>query len=169
MRMICLVVLLFSFTALAKPCGLTGSIEERIKECAQSKGNFALVTLTEKGVEVYKDLKSGLIWGNRISSDFNHYGSQKACKLELSGHESLSHLKWRLPSIKEFETASQHGMKLALPNLEHHYWSSTGVKTKRSRRRRAAPVQVYIWNGFEEKIDSGDLKEAASVRCVSRE
>lgn len=169
MRFIYLIPLIISVSAWAKPCGLTGSVEDRIKECAQSKGNFALVTLTEKGHEVYKDLKSGLIWGTRVPTDFNHYGSQKACSSEVNGYEALSDLKWRLPSIKEFESASQHGMKAALPNLEHYYWSSTGVKRKRSRRRRSVPAQVYIWNGFEEKVDTGDLKDAASVRCVARD
>jgi hypothetical protein len=38
-----------------------------------------LVALSEKGIAIYEDLKSKLIWGDRIAMDFNQYGSQKAC------------------------------------------------------------------------------------------
>lgn len=150
-----------------KPCGLQGSTEERIKDCSVTKGNFALVTLTEKGSEFYKDLKTGLIWGSRITIDFNHYGSQKACDGEVSGYDLK--LKWRLPSIREFEQASAHGMKEALSNTTHSYWSSTPVKMERKRRRNAPPAQNYIWDGFEQRTDVGDLKDGASVRCVAKD
>lgn len=153
----------------AKPCGLQGSIEERIKECAQTKGNFALVAVSEKGMEFYKDLKSGLIWGSRITTDFNHYGSQKACSNDVFGYQILSSLKWRLPTIREFEQAAAAGMKAALPNTDHAYWSSTPVKRRKYRRRRAVPASAYLWDGYEEKTDAGDLKDGASVRCVAKE
>ena len=157
-------------SAFAKPCGLQGTIEERIKDCSQVKGTFAVISVSEKGDEIYKDLKSQLIWGNRISTDFNHFGAQKACSEEVSGYQVLNSLKWRLPSIKELEEAAAHGMKAALPNMEHSYWSSTPVTTKKSRRRRRGPVGVYLWDGLEEKTDVGDLlKDGASVRCVARE
>lgn len=168
MKVFYLLSCLLLSNAFAKPCGLTGSIEERIKDCAQTKGNFVLVAATEKGLEIYKDVKSGLIWGSRITSDFNHYGSQKACDEEVSGYGIP--MKWRLPTINEFEAAASHGMKAALPNMNHWFWSSTPVKTKRKyRRRRAVPASVYLWDGVEEKTDVGDLKDGASVRCVARD
>lgn len=169
MRLFYLLSFFLLTSAYAKPCGLEGTVEERIKDCAQTKGNFVLVSATEKGLEIYKDIKSGLIWGGRIVSDFNHYGSQKACTQALSDYLVLSTMKWRLPTIKEFENAYVHGMKAAVPNAEHAYWSSTPVKTRRNRRRRAQPARVYLWDGYEEKTDTGDLKDAASVRCVARE
>lgn len=169
MRLIYLLPFFILTSAYAKPCGLQGTVEERVKDCAQTKGNFVLVAATEKGLEIYKDIKSGLIWGSRIVSDFNHYGSQKACSEAVSDYLAISTMKWRLPTIKEFEDAYVHGMKAAVPNAEHAYWSSTPVKTRRNRRRRAPPAQVYLWDGYEEKTDTGDLKDAASVRCVGRE
>lgn len=169
MRLIYLIPLFVFTSAFAKPCGLQGSIEERIKDCSQTKGNFALVTINEKEQETFKDLKSGLIWGSRIPTDFNHYGSQMACVEEVSGYQSLNTLKWRLPTIREFEDAAIHGMKEALSNMDHSYWSSTSVKIRRTRRNRAQPSQVFLWDGIENKTDSGDLKDAASVRCVAKE
>lgn len=158
----------FSTEPAKKPCGLVGNIEERIKDCAVTKGNFALVRITEKGIETYKDTKSGLVWGSRITSDFNHYGSQKACSDEASNDQNLN-LRWRLPTIREFEDAANRGMKAALQNMEHTYWSATPVKTKRRRSRRGPPAQVFLWDAHLEKTDFGDLKDAASVRCVAKE
>lgn len=169
MRLFYFIPFLIISSAFAKPCGLQGTVEERIKDCATVKGNFALVSVSEKGAEIYKDLKSKLIWGNRISTDFNHYGSQKACNEEVSEYVTISTVKWRLPTIREFEEAATHGMKTALPNMEHSYWSSTPVMKKRSRRRRAMPAGVFIWDGFAEKTDVGDLKDGASVRCVAKD
>lgn len=169
MKVVAFFYLIFITSAFARPCGLQGSIEERIKDCNQTNGDFALIAASEKGPEFFKDLKTGLIWGNRITSDFNHYGSQKACSGEISGYEILSSLKWRLPTIPEFEVAATHGMKTALPNMNYWFWSSTPVKTKRKYRRRGVPAQAYLWDGVEEKTDVGDLKDGASVRCVAKE
>lgn len=169
MRYLYLIPFFFISTAFAKPCGLQGTVEDRIKDCNQSKGNFVLVSATDKGVEFYQDTKTKLIWGSRIPTDFNHYGSQKACDDEVSGYEVLGSLKWRLPSIREYETAAANGMKEALPNMNHWFWSSTPVKTRRKYRRRAVPASVYLWDGSEQKTDVGDLKDGASVRCVAKD
>ena len=157
-------------SAFAKPCGLEGTIEERIKNCSLTKASFALISLTDKGAEFYLDTKSKLIWGSRVATDFNQYGSQKACSVEVSEYQTLNSLKWRLPSIREFEEAAANGMKTALSNMDHSYWSSTPVLSKKTKRRRARAVGVYVWDGLEEKSDVGDnLKDAASVRCVARQ
>jgi hypothetical protein len=170
MRLIYLFSFLVVTSAFAKPCGLKGTIDERIKECAQVKGTFALVAVSEKGTAIYEDTKSKLIWGDRIAMDFNQYGSQKACSGEATEYQMLDTLKWRLPTIRELEEAAAHGIKAALPNMEHSYWSSTPVLTKKTRRRRARAVGVYLWDGFEERTGTGDnLKDAASVRCVARQ
>lgn len=159
-------LLLFSAPIFASsPCGLEGSIEERIKNCNHAKEHFVLVMRDEKGQEVYKDIKSNLIWGDRISIDFNHYGSQKACD---SIEHVLKDLSWRLPTISEFEAAASHGMKAALPRLNHSYWTSTPVKIKRRGRRNKNPAQNFIWDATAEVSETGDLRDAASVRCVAK-
>lgn len=151
------------------PCGKEGSLEDRIKSCNLTKENFILVARTETGVEIYKDSKSDLIWSDRIKTDFNHYGSQKACVDESPELALFKDLKWRLPTIREFEDSAIHGMKSALPNMTYWFWTSTPLKSKsRGRRRRAPPAQSFLWDGVEQKSDVGDLKDAASVRCVAR-
>lgn len=152
------------------PCGLEGSVEDRIKSCNFIKENFALVARTDKGLEIYKDTKSGLIWSDRLTMDFNHYGSQKACGDEIPDAQILKDMKWRLPTIHELEVAATHGMKAALPKSAYTYWSSTPVKSSRKqRRRRTFTASNFLWDGTEERTDTGDLKDAASVRCVSKE
>lgn len=170
MKIFILFSFFISFSSFAKPCGLQGSVDDRIKDCSQVKGRFSLVAMTENGLEIYKDTQTGLIWGPRILSDFNHYGSNMACSEEVSGYLNIGALKWRLPTIQEFESAYSNGMKSALSNSEHTYWSSTPVRSRKVRRRRSTqPSQVYLWDGKEERSDTGDLKDAASVRCVTRD
>ncbi len=152
------------------PCGKEGSLEDRIKSCNLTKESFALVTRSETGIEIYKDIKSGLIWSDRIMMDFNHYGSQKACANGSPVLALIKDLKWRLPTIREFEQSAIHGMKSVLPNMTYWFWTSTPHKKKhrRGRRRRAQPSQSFLWDGVEQKSDVGDLRDAASVRCVAR-
>jgi hypothetical protein len=168
MKILIILSILFLNSAWADPCGITGSVDERIKSCNSTKGNFALVVRDEKGLEVYKDLKSGLLWGDRISVDFNHYGSQKACSTDLVEAELLKDVHWRLPTIHEFESGAAHGMKLALPHMDHGFWTSTPFKQKRVRRRSANLGLTFLWDGLSEHSETGDLKEAASVRCIGK-
>lgn len=168
MRLSTLILLLFSASLMAAPCGKEGSLEERIKDCNSTLGNFALVHRSEAGFEIHKDLKSGLIWSDRLSVEFNQYGSQKACGQDLPGLEALKDLKWRLPTIRELEVLAHHGMKESVGKMNYAFWSSTPVKFRSRRARRRNPVQAYLWDGIADKTDAGDLRDAASVRCVSR-
>lgn len=132
------------------------------------KETFVLITRTDKGLEIYKDTKTNMVWGDRIISDFNHYGSQKACGDDLPEALLLKEIKWRLPTVREFEVAASHGMKTSISHMDHAFWTSTPVKTKRRRTRRSPPAQVFLWDGLENRTDVGDIKDAASVRCVGQ-
>ena len=168
MRFLIFICFAFSVSAWGQPCGLEGSIDERIKSCRLTKGEFVLIARNATGVEIFKDSKSGLIWGDRITSDFNHYGSSKACNDSIPEAEILKGINWRLPTVREFEEAAVHGMKVSLSRMHYHFWSSTEVKRGKGRHRRAAPAQAFLWDGDAEKTDVADLKDAASVRCVGK-
>lgn len=168
MKLLLVFIFLLTSSVWARPCGLEGSVDHRIQDCGLTKGNFGLVSRNEKGNEIYKDLKTGLLWGDRIPVDFNHYGSSKACSAENFESLVLPEAKWRLPTINEFEVAASHNMKNALPRMFHAFWSSTSMKIKSKRLRKKIPARAYLWDGLEERTDSGDLKDAASVRCVSK-
>lgn len=164
-------LMMTSAFAAPAPCGLQGTLDERIKECATAKGNFILVSRTVKGSEVYKDSKSGLIWGPRISYEFNHYGSSKACGDENPVSQIFKDLVWRLPTLKEFEQGAANGIKSSLSDMGHWFWTSTPVgKTKKKyRRRKAAPTSVFMWDGTEEVAGTGSLMDVGSVKCVTRD
>lgn len=169
MKSFIFVMTLFVSSAFAaSPCGKEGTIDERIKNCNFAKGEFVLVARDDKGLEIYKDSKTGLIWGDRITTDFNHYGSQMACNRDLREAELLKDVDWRLPSVREFEVAASHGMKDSLPHMLHAFWTSTPVKVKTKRRRKTILVGAYLWDGDAQKTDAGDLKDGASVRCVAK-
>lgn len=170
MQIYVLLLLLMIQNAFANPCGLSGSVDERMKECNLVKGNFSLVMKTETGLEVYKDTKSGLIWGDRIGFEFNHYGSQKSCGNE-NPEATLLPIKWRLPTIREFEQSAANGLKAALPKITYSFWTSTTASKgkRKTRRRKAMPASVYVWNAVDETTETGSLMDAASVRCVARE
>jgi len=151
----------------AYPCGKEGSIDERIKNCNHAKSDFVLVLRDEKGLEIYKDTKTGMLWGDRITTDFNHFGSSKACSHDLIEATLLKDVNWRLPTVREFEVAASHGMKEALPRMYHTFWTSTPVKIKTKRRRRVVMAGAYLWDGEAQRTDTGDLKDGASVRCIA--
>lgn len=151
------------------PCGKEGTLEERIKQCNSTKENFVLVSRADNGIEIYKDQKSGLIWSDRMKMEFNHYGSAKACNLDSQELSLFKDLKWKLPSLQDFERSSANGMKTSLPNMGYWFWTSTPVKVKhRGRRRRGVMAQSFVWDGENQKYEVADLKDAASVRCVAR-
>ncbi len=167
MKYLIMLTFLFSSQIFATPCGQEGSVDDRIKNCNFAKGDFVLVARDDKGLEIYQDTKTSLIWGDRITVDYNHFGSQKACSEDLAEAQLLKTVHWRLPNVHEFEVASTHGMKTALPHMDHGFWTSTPVKMK--RRRRANPAQAFLWDGLLEKTETGDLKDGASVRCIGKE
>lgn len=169
MKYLMVFILILTGNTWATPCGLEGKVEERIRNCNHSKGEFVLVVRDERGTEIYKELKTGVFWGDRIPIDFNHYGSQQACSNDLIEHKLLEEVKWRLPTLREFQVATSHGMKESLPHMNHTFWTSTPVRSKRkSRRRNALSAQAFLWDGPEEKSETGDLKDGASVRCVGK-
>ncbi len=167
MRFLVILCFVFSASAWAQPCGLEGSTEERIKSCNLTKGDFVLIARSASGVEIFKDSKSGLIWGDRITSDFNHYGSAKACDDSIPEAEMLKEIKWRLPTVRDFEEAAIRGMKTSLSRMHYHFWTSTQIKQRTGRRRRIV-LQSLLWDGNAEKTDVADAKDAASVRCVGK-
>ncbi len=169
MKFIFLVCLLSSgLLAADAPCGKEGTLDDRIKNCNLTKENFILVARSERGIEIYKDAKTGLIWSDRISTDFNHYGSQKACSGEVPELDLFKDLKWRLPTVREFEESAMNGMKTILPHMTYWFWTSTPQKVRSRGRRRASPSQSFLWDGVEQKSDVGDQKDAASIRCVAK-
>jgi hypothetical protein len=106
-------------------CGLTGSVEERIKDCsAQSDSiNGIFVLVSRAGLnEVFMDKNTKLIWSDSLAAKMNHPDAEKACRSDLKEMAGISG-SWRLPSINEYKTAN--GIRESLPRMDNWFWSSS--------------------------------------------
>ena len=107
--------LLLAFTSNAfaenTPCGLEGTIEERIQDCAQN--------------EVYLDTQTHLIWGDLIRKKIGERIAHFACELNLRENGNLPG-KFRLPTLAEYQAADADGIRSALPRMSGNwFWTST--------------------------------------------
>lgn len=148
-----------------RPCGLTGSIEERMENCSYQvpqRFNMVLVTRTEKLKEVWLDVNNNLLWSDRLPNKMNLANAQLACKTTTEEMAFLNEFQWRLPSGTEFQISGesvigsfhyQNG-----PEENNWYWSST-IKGR----------MVMIFNTLDASTTSSPFTNSrnGSVRCVS--
>jgi hypothetical protein len=132
LKVFCLLSIFASFYVQAAeptPCGLEGTVEDRIKDCAVQDGsvhgNFTLVTRTTEFKEIYLDEKSKLLWSDRLADGMTHFKAQESCKSDLAEVVNVKGLTWRLPSIDEYKEADKNGVRAALPNMSDWFWSSS--------------------------------------------
>lgn len=150
------------------PCGLEGSIEERIRDCSiqQSEARssdriFVLVTRDTDFKEIHKDTKSGLLWSGILLKKMSQYDAQRTCKSEFTGILKSSSTPGRLPTIEEYKVAETHGFRTAFPNTGYlWFWSSTELGEKYANKGS-------VFNGVDGNTDSNHLWVDYSVRCVA--
>ena len=111
------------------PCGLKGTVDERIKDCSyqsnpDKKKAFTLVSRSKDFHEVYKDTATGLLWSDRLPH-MSQISAQTACNSNVKEVSGISDVTWRLASIEDFKKAEQNGIRKELPNMGYWYWSST--------------------------------------------
>jgi hypothetical protein len=146
------------------PCGLKGSVDERVKNCSyqlnSEKEGFILVTRTKDFKEVHKEIKTGLLWGDRLPLSMTHYNAEKACKADLGEVGGISEMTWRLPSKEEYEEAEKNGIRKALPNMNYWFWSSSVRRNDSDVAWQFLGDFGYTYNLYRSSEDS--------VRCVAR-
>ncbi len=151
------------------PCGLKGSVDERIKDCSyqltSEKEGFVLVTRSKDFKEVHKEVSTGLFWSDRLPKTMNHYSAEKACNSSLKEVAGISGVTWRLPSKEEYEQAEKNGIRKALPNMSYWFWSSSVHRNNSD--------YAWLFNGYDGFVDyyyrsDGNDYDYYSVRCVAR-
>lgn len=151
------------------PCGLKGSVDERIKDCSyqltSEKEGFVLVTRSKDFKEVHKEVSTGLFWSDRLPKTMDHYSAEKACNSSLKEVAGISGVTWRLPSIDEYKEAEKNGIRKALPNMNYWFWSSSV--------HRSYSSYAWLFDGFDGSTDwygRGRSRRGfiVSVRCVAR-
>jgi hypothetical protein len=147
------------------PCGLKGSIDERIRDCSyqltsETEG-FVLVTRSKDFKEVHKEISTGLLWSDRLASNMNHWRAEEACKVSLKVAD-ISGVTWRLPTYDEYENADKKVIRNTLPNMNYLFWtSSRSVMTSRS---------AWMFDGEYGGAVMGDIFSSRhSVRCVAND
>ncbi len=156
----------FPSTVEAKtPCGLNGPIPDRIRDCSEQessiKGVFNLVTRTKEFKEIYKDTKSGLLWGDRLETGMNHFKAMEACKADLDEVGQINEVSWRLPSKEEYEEANKNEVRAALPNMDYWFWTST--------LNASNPNHAWFYNGLDGVLSNYNRSYGNdSVRCIGR-
>lgn len=138
-------------------CGLTGTVNERIQDCATRLPNWvALVTRDSRGQEVYVDLYTGKIWGDVIAKGAPQKAASKACSGILAHIGGLSEIKWRLPSLEDYEEAEKRRALDLIPNNNTGFWTSTTDYHETG--------MGYQFNG---RVIMDKLKYLGAVRCVA--
>ncbi|MBC7691491.1 MAG: hypothetical protein H7222_06955 [Methylotenera sp.] len=170
------------------PCGLSGSLAERILDChtqkqvpAEVTGTFSSWSLVSRVLgkdggfsEVWKDdAPGGLVWGDTtealtLADTFTRDEAgkvvEKACvsASTATSRGNISDSNWRLATPADFVSAQSHGLLKALPNLQTSFWTAFEVDPEYGFQ------QVY--NSYDGKIDTMIAVKGAvySVRCVIR-
>ena len=147
------------------PCGLKGSIDKRIRDCSSQltskKEGFVLVTRTKDFKEVYKETKTGLLWGDRLPSTMTHIEAERECNAGLAEVAKITEVTWRLPTREEYAEAEKNGIIKALPNMYDWFWSSSV--------HRSYPNYTWVFiGGIGYTGKYVPYYSFYSVRCVGR-
>jgi len=168
-----IIALLFASTTTfaAAPCGLNGSVKERIADCKESSGpEFKLVTRTQKGHEIYMGARTGVIWSADLSTQKNFYSDKVSsiCSKDQAEFGGLK-LKWILPPAERFIQALKYKIQSDLPGVsQRNYWTSNAddfyVNSRYifegSRNYRSDSQGNYVFTHLE--IEDG----YAFVKCI---
>ena len=144
-------------------CGLSGSIQERIKDCNKTIGNFSLVAKNSKGVEIYLDNISSYLWSDNLHAQMTNLHADEVCRALYDFDEAIGiDADWRLPSRQEFSRAFDNGISSSLPDMEDNFWTA-------SRPRDSDDDGMYVFNAREGEgyATVQDFRERYEVRCVA--
>jgi len=150
-------------------CGLNGSVAERIQDCSHEEGatlvDLALVSRDQDQNEIYKNMKTGLIWGSPLASVVNYAEAKNLCA-QFTG---LGVKNWKLPSLNDFDSL---GLFEPLPNMKDiYYWTSTPLPRGGAEPQPDSEVKYQmIVNGSytHEMISMLRTFKGIAVRCVTQ-
>ncbi len=159
----------FLYTTLKKfdpaskyPCGLSGGIYDRIRDCSHQqdsrKERFVLVSRQKDFSEIYQEVNTGLLWGDELPTKEPYYLASNSCDKYLKADSELGKLPWRLPTKFEFEEAERNFVRTSLPRMESVFWTSSAYP--------ATPNLAWVFSYKGYSVLSGRGREGISARCV---
>lgn len=139
-------------------CGLKGTIEARIRNCAGKKyyreDSLILVSLNrELEMDIGKDPKTGLLWSNRLMQEMTHYDAEKACLSNLKETAGIK-ASWKLPSIEEILDARNR----SLVNIDNGSWTRS--------LHPHNPEQAWVFDSVSRTFSRSEKK---FVMCIANE
>ena len=177
-------------------CGVDeDTIAERVADCAKLPGSSAdykgdvpgqklvewnLVSRARhrssgRYYEVWKDSKTGLLWGDRLEGSYSHYDAieikdgvvkyEKAChsKEGRIAYARITEKHFGLPTAEEFREAEKDGIEFVLPNMptfgraDEYFWTATLDSQKAG--------DAYFFRGG---LSSASRNVGGWARCVGR-
>ncbi len=145
-----------------RPCGFSGTLEERIESCSYiQRDRFGLSLVMRKAdlTEIYYDRTTRLLWSDSLPIRMDYKRAQVACPSLNTEFADLGPVNWRLPTADEF---SHYGEWLiqALPNMAGRYfWTST---------TKGRMVLTYTGDTGTIGYNPFTGSNTGSVRCVSK-
>lgn len=174
----------------ASSCGFQGTIKERIEDCRQSsrhRAEYALVTLTENGFEVYLEKATNKLWSSRVVNlelfpisnvQIRVNGryvdarfpravqpiAKSICETYRGEELGYLDLKWSLPTRVDYEIAKKLNLKSIFADIgEALYWTSTKDKHLTN--------YYYVFNTSPRMRDDFysyfESERRSAVRCVA--
>jgi hypothetical protein len=155
----------------ATTCGIEGTIEERIYDCELKnpalKGNHSFVMVSKledlNGAEreIYQDSKTGILWSDRLASEFVFSSALKACTSPQNTRTGgITEVTWELPTIEDYKTAEVNGMRQALPRMNDVFWTSS--------RWDGFSGGAFFFMGKIGAESYGGLYVPRSIRCIGK-
>lgn len=129
---------------------------------------FQLIKRNSTGEEVWEDLKTGLIWSDRLDG-YDHYEALEVCHQSgsLKARGYLQDLDFHLPSQHDYEEALADGFMGILPHMQDRwFWTST--------LNPDDPEQAYVYMGNTQNFmpssqHNADFHINGALRCVAHD
>lgn len=123
-------------------------------------GEWRLVKRDSDGTESWRDLKTRILWGDRMEKRVRRLDAGKLCaKSAIAGGKKSS----LLPTLEDYRTAEANGIRQALPHFAgHFYWIDSKIPG-------AANVgHVFNGNLGKEELIIYRSINFENVRCIQR-
>lgn len=145
-----------------RPCGFTGTFEERMESCSfiqRDRYGLSLVMRKADLTEIWYDRTTRLVWSDRLPLRMDYKNAKVACPSLSSTFAELGTLDWRLPTGDEYAHYGEW-LTQALPNMRGSwFWTST---------TKGRLVKTYDGNKGEVSYNPFSGSNGGSVRCVSQ-
>lgn len=148
-------------------CGLEGPIEDRVSDCNQScqpsrarlKTNWKLVSRSDRGLEVWQNERTGLIWSALYPFRVSAQQAKEICEQhfpeDFKGGLSAF---WELPKEWTITEELNHGLLECVPNMNGQIWVNEYVSNDRA----------YIFDGTTRNFFASSTRFSYDFRCVAR-